>query len=250
MSYNFNAEKATNQCITWIQNWFKTNGPDCKAVIGISGGKDSSVTAALCAKALGKDRVFGVLMPQGHQSDIDVSYDLVKYLGIEYITVDIGPTVRCLKHAVKPELYDRWSRQTSINLPPRIRMATLYAVSQTVNGRVANTCNYSEDYVGYATRYGDSAGDFSPLGNFTVEEVKAIGRYLRLPSKFIDKIPSDGLCGKTDEENLGFTYQELDNYLRRGIAPEPEKKKRIDELHNKNLFKLQPMPTFVYDEAA
>lgn len=243
---NFDVKKATNDCVQWIKDFFEKNGKDCMAVVGISGGKDSSVVAALCVEALGKDRVFGVLMPQGEQPDIDYSRMLVDHLGIDSCVVNIGNTVCTLKHEIKPQLGDRWSKQTSTNLPARIRMATLYAVSQTVNGRVANTCNLSEDWVGYATRYGDAAGDFSPLSQLTVTEVKAIGRELGLPSELVDKTPTDGLCGKTDEDNLGFTYAELDEYIRDGIEPSEEVKAKIDSMHEKNLFKLQPMPSFVY----
>ena len=243
---NFDVKKATNDCVQWIKDFFEKNGKDCMAVVGISGGKDSSVVAALCVEALGKDRVFGVLMPQGEQPDIDYSRMLVDHLGIDSCVVNIGNTVCTLKHEIKPQLGDRWSKQTSTNLPARIRMATLYAVSQTVNGRVANTCNLSEDWVGYATRYGDAAGDFSPLSQLTVTEVKAIGRELGLPSELVDKTPTDGLCGKTDEDNLGFTYAELDTYIRDGIEPSEEVKAKIDSMHEKNLFKLQLMPSFVY----
>ncbi len=243
---NFDVKKATNDCVQWIKDFFEKNGKDCMAVVGISGGKDSSVVAALCVEALGKDRVFGVLMPQGEQPDIDYSRMLVDHLGIDSCVVNIGNTVCTLKHEIKPQLGDRWSKQTSTNLPARIRMATLYAVSQTVNGRVANTCNLSEDWVGYATRYGDAAGDFSPLSQLTVTEVKAIGRELGLPSELVDKTPTDGLCGKTDEDNLGFTYAELDAYIRDGIEPNEEVKAKIDSMHQKNLFKLQLMPSFVY----
>lgn len=241
---NFDVKKATNDCVQWIKDFFEKNGKDCMAVVGISGGKDSSVVAALCVEAIGKDRVFGVLMPQGEQPDIDYSRMLVDHLGIDSCVVNIGNTVCTLKHEIKPQLGDHWSKQTSTNLPARIRMATLYAVSQTVNGRVANTCNLSEDWVGYATRYGDAAGDFSPLSQLTVTEVKAIGRELGLPSELVDKTPTDGLCGKTDEDNLGFTYAELDAYIRDGIEPSEEVKTKIDSMHEKNLFKLQLMPSF------
>lgn len=243
---NFDVKKATNDCVQWIKDFFEKNGKDCMAVVGISGGKDSSVVTALCVEALGKDRVFGVLMPQGEQPDISYSRMLVDHLGINSCVVNIGNTVCTLKHEIKPQLGNRWSKQTSTNLPARIRMATLYAVSQTVNGRVANTCNLSEDWVGYATRYGDAAGDFSPLSQLTVTEVKAIGRELGLPSELVDKTPTDGLCGKTDEDNLGFTYSELDAYIRDGVEPSEEVKAKIDSMHEKNLFKLQPMPSFVY----
>lgn len=241
----FNVAETTNDLIKYTQRWFRKNGPDCKAVIGISGGKDSSIAAALCVKALGKDRVFGVLMPQGTQPDIQMSYDLCKYLGIDFIEVDILHACRNLKHQIRNQI-GAWSAQSSINLPPRIRMATLYAVSQSLNGRVINTSNYSEDYVGYATRYGDTAGDFTPLSRFLVKEVKAIGYELGLPEKFIEKIPADGLCGHTDEDNLGFTYAELDAYLESGTKPEPDKLKRIQELHEKNMFKFKELPCYPY----
>ncbi len=238
--YTFNAEKTKKECVQWIRDFFEKNGPGCNAVIGISGGKDSSVVAALCAEALGRDRVIGVLMPCGEQSDIDMAKLLVSHLGIRHFIVNIKDAVDGVTKNIPFEL----SEQSRQNLPPRIRMATLYAVSQSNNGRVANTCNLSEDWVGYATRYGDGAGDFSPCSHLTVQEVKAIGRVLGLPAVLVDKVPIDGLCGKTDEDNLGFTYAELDRYIREGIEPEPEKKEKIDRLHRINAFKLQLMPSF------
>lgn len=242
----FDAKKVKNEIVKWIQDFFYKNGKDCNAVVGISGGKDSSVVAALCVEALGKDRVIGVLMPQGNQPDIDYSKMLCDHLGIVNFTVDIFNVCRNIKHQVKDNTGGHWSAQSSTNLPARIRMAVLYAVSQTVNGRVANTCNLSEDWVGYATRYGDAAGDFSPLSRLTVTEVKAIGRELGLPSELVDKVPTDGLCGKTDEDNLGFTYDVLDRYIRTGEIDSEELKQKIDTMHKKNLFKLQLMPCFEY----
>lgn len=240
----FDAKKVKNEIVEWIRNWFEQNGKDCMAVVGISGGKDSSVVAALCVEALGKDRVIGVLMPQGEQSDIKYSKMLVDFLDITRITCNIEGAVNEVLESFEGVVSP--TPQTTTNLPARIRMATLYAISQSVNGRVANTCNLSEDWVGYATKYGDAAGDFSPLSQLTVTEVKAIGRELGLPSELVDKTPTDGLCGKTDEDNLGFTYAELDVYIRDGIEPSEEVKAKIDSMHEKNLFKLQPMPSFVY----
>lgn len=242
--YSFNVEDAANKCVQWIREWFLENGKDCNAVIGISGGKDSSVAAALCVKALGKERVIGVMMPQGEQFDIDYSIDLCNFLDIENYTVNIKDAVDGVYSALDGKL--EILTQTKNNLPARIRMSVLYAVSQSKNGRVVNTCNLSEDWVGYSTRYGDAAGDFSPLSKFTVAEVKAIGRYLGLPEKFVEKPPIDGLCGKTDEDNLGFSYAVLDKYIREGIEPDAETKKRIDTLHERNLFKLELMPVFDY----
>ncbi len=236
----FNAEKVKNECVEWIRKFFEENGPGCNAVLGISGGKDSSVAAALCVEALGKDRVIGVLMPNGDQFDIDMSYLLCDHLGIQRYVVNIKDAVNGLTNAIPMEL----TAQSRTNLPPRIRMATVYAISQCCNGRVVNTCNLSEDWVGYSTRYGDAAGDFSPMSNLTVQEVKAIGRVLGLPDVLVDKVPIDGLCGKTDEDNLGFTYAELDRYIRTGEIEDEAKKARIDRLHKMNLFKLQLMPSF------
>lgn len=236
----FDAKRIKNECVEWIREFFRENGPDCNAVIGISGGKDSSVAAALCVEALGKDRVIGVLMPCGVQHDIDMAELLVNHLKIKHFTVNIKDAVDGLSSAFPFEL----SNQSKVNLPPRIRMATVYAVAQSFNGRVVNTCNLSEDWVGYSTRYGDAAGDFSPMANLTVQEVKAIGRELGLPDVLVDKVPIDGLCGKTDEENLGFTYLELDRYIREGVIDDPKKKELIDRKHKMNLFKLQLMPTF------
>ncbi len=241
----FHAEKITQELIAWVQDWFAANGPDCNAVVGISGGKDSSVVAALCVAALGKERVYGVLMPQGVQPDIDVSKKLVEFLDIDHCVVNVKAACDgVLQAMVQAGLTP--SEQTKINLPPRVRMATLYAVSQSKNGRVANTCNLSEDWVGYATRYGDGAGDFSPLSRLTVQEVREVGRALGLPSLFVDKPPIDGLCGKTDEDNLGFTYETLDRYIRQGVCEDAVTKARIDHLHRINQFKLEPMPCFPY----
>ncbi len=243
----FNAKQAKNQTIQWIQNWFEENGKGCNAVIGISGGKDSSIVAALCVEALGKERVIGVLMPNGEQRDIGDAKALVAHLGISYYICNIKTSVDGVLAEMQKSGIEI-SRQTIVNLPPRIRMSTLYAISQSMNGRVANTCNLSEDWVGYSTRYGDSAGDFAPLGGLTVQEVKAIGRELDLPDFLVQKIPSDGLTDKTDEDNLGFTYAALDTYIRTGVCENAEWKARIDRLHRLNEFKLKPIPHFTYQE--
>lgn len=252
----FDAKKVKNELVEWIRNWFEKNGPGCNAVIGISGGKDSSVVAALCVEALGKDRVYGVMMPDGDQYDIDKSYEVVRHLDIKCVEANISRAVSAVLDSITYGIYDTTyqnadlaiaiSDQTRVNLPPRIRMATLYAISQSINGRVSNNCNLSEDWVGYSTRWGDSVGDFSPLSYLTVTEVKAIGYELGLPRDLIEKVPSDGLCGKTDEDNLGFTYEVLDRYIRTGKCDNPETKARIDRLNDKNRFKLEPMPAYKY----
>lgn len=255
----FDAVKVKNDIVQWIRDWFEVNGKGCNAVIGISGGKDSSVVAALCCEALGSDRVIGVLMPNGVQGDIEDSIDLVEHLGIPFTQVDISDgyngVIKNIDNMFMPQSdgsrrgqFITVSQQTIINLPPRIRMATLYAISQSVNGRVANTCNLSEDYVGYSTRWGDSVGDFSPLSQLTSDEVVAIGDACGLPYELTHKVPADGLCGKTDEDNLGFTYEVLNKYIRTGVCEDEAVKASIDNMHQKNLFKLQMMPSFPYKE--
>ena len=238
----FNALQVKNDCVAWIRDWFDHNGPDCNAVIGISGGKDSSIVAALCVEALGKYRVVGVLMPQGVQSDIQASYDLVKHLGIKNIEINISEAVQDVLNGVRQYLIT--SKQTRINLPPRIRMATLYAVSQSLNGRVVGTDNASEAYIGYSTRWGDNVADLMPILHFTSEEVVAIGDACGLPYELTHKTPADGLCGKTDEDNFGFSYAVLNKYIRTGICEDEEVKAKIDQMHEKNLFKLMPIPAF------
>ena len=239
-----NLLKVKNDIVEWIRDWFSKNGEGANAVLGISGGKDSSVAAALCVEALGKERVIGVLMPQGEQHDIDKAYMLVDHLGIKRYEVNIKDAFESVVANLPKDL--ALTAQSRQNLPPRLRMTVLYAVSQSVNGRVCNTCNLSEDWVGYSTRYGDAAGDFSPLGKLTVQEVKAIGKYLNLPTFLVEKVPSDGLTARTDEDNLGFTYKALDAYIRTGVCEDETTKARIDRLHVLNEFKLKPIPCFEY----
>ena len=239
----FCAKKTKEALIVWIRAWFEKNGRDCNAVIGISGGKDSSVCAALCVQALGKDRVIGVLMPNGTQSDIADSRQLVEYLGIRSVTVNIAGAVDAIHTQLRTARIAA-TAQTEINLPPRVRMSVLYAVSQSMNGRVINTCNLSEDWVGYSTRYGDSAGDVSLLGKLTVQEVKALGREMGLPENLVEKTPSDGLCGSSDEQKLGFSYAVLDRYIREGDCEDSVIREKIDEVHRANRFKLELRPVF------
>lgn len=245
-------ERTKKELADWIAWYFQENGPKCSAVIGISGGKDSAIVAALCKEALGKDRVVGVLMPNGVQPDILDAYAVCHHLDIPYVEINIGAACDAMEAAINHRSVGRYihmSEQAMVNMPARVRMATLYAVSQSLpdGGRVANTCNYSEDFVGYATKFGDGAGDFSPLARLTVEEVRQIGHTLDLPGGIVDKTPSDGLCGASDEENLGFTYRQLDDYIGYMTCGNESVDKRIRELHNKNLHKLEPIPYFQID---
>ena len=249
----------TRECINWIKDYFKDN-PDGKAVLGISGGKDSTIAAALCVEALGADRVVGVMMPQGSQSDIDDSKKVCDMLGIIPLTINIGHTCTVLMDWIAGSLtfaphnkeYMPDAVTTVIsnsmiktNLPARIRMATLYAVAALYpNSRVVNTCNRSEDYVGYSTKYGDAAGDFSPLGGLTVREVLEIGDDLGLPEYLVHKTPSDGMCGKSDEENMGIKYEDIDNWLLNTGEVDKETRDKILKMHAATRHKFYRMPTF------
>ena len=239
-----NPKETKNEIVQWIRNYFERNGNGCHAVIGISGGKDSSVVAALCVEALGADRVLGVLMPNGEQSDIQDSYRVVEDLGINYKLVNISSAVTALTEELECVMHV--SEQTRVNLPPRIRMATLYAIAQSLpgGGRVANTCNRSEDFVGYSTKFGDSVGDFSPLQNIMVHEVRQIGHELHITKSLVDKVPADGLCGKTDEDNLGFTYAQVDDFIMHGTCGIISIDYKIQEMNRKNTHKLKPMPAY------
>lgn len=233
--------------IDWIKHYFVENGPDSKAIIGISGGKDSTIAAALCVKALGPDRVIGILMPEGRQDDIEDSKKVCELLGIRSYEINISSACCALYRAID-EGYDYDHRITSntavtTNLPARIRMTTLYAIAAKEGGRVCNTCNRSENYIGYSTKYGDHAGDFSPLGHYTVRELLAIGDALDLPYDLVHKTPADGMCGSSDEANLGFTYEELDAYLLEDIAPKYETLKLIEQAHARNIHKMINIPT-------
>jgi len=249
--YNFDVAKITDEVVAWIQKWISTNGNELtKVIIGVSGGKDSSVTSALLVKALGKDRVIGVMMPNGEQKDISDSQTLVSHLGIKNYTVNIAKAYKGIQSAFADAgvvesagdgesiTNDSFSSVFRTNTPARLRMTTLYGIgAQIGNCRVVNTCNLSEDLVGYSTFYGDAAGDFAPINKLTTEEVVAIGDYLGLPSSLTHKAPSDGMCGKTDEDNLGFTYHEVNELARKNIKGKNAEK--IIAKYKANLFKVK-----------
>lgn len=240
--YEFNARKTTEELIEYIKDYFKEI-PDAKLVVGISGGKDSTVVATAGVKALGKDRVIGVFLPDGEQADIKDAYDVAKYLDIETYEINIASTVSSILLKLCNNKIGV-TEQSKVNLPARVRMCTLFAVAQSINGRVSCNCNLSEDWIGYSTYGGDDFGSVGFLRHLTVTEVKQVGKELGLPDKFIDKTPSDGLCGKTDEDNFGFSYEVLDRYIRTGEIDDLKVKEKIDKMHEDNLFKLKPMECF------
>ena len=255
-------EKQTEYITQWIRDWFFQNGPKANAVIGISGGKDSTIAAALLAKALGPNRVTGVLMPNGVQKDIDDAKRVVEFLGIRAVAVNIEGAVKALTSSLencvdpltgeKATLLQKLNQNSQINMPPRIRMATLYAIAPSLfrGGMVCNTCNASEDYIGYSTKYGDAAGDFAPLQCYTVTEILAIGHALGLPADLVDKTPSDGLCGMSDEDRFGFSYAVLDLFIRTGRCDDDNVKRKIIQMHNATLHKLRPVPACPWLNAA
>ena len=213
-------------------------------VVGISGGKDSATVAALSVAAYGKEHVYGVLMPDGDQSDIDYAKDLCVALDIPHEVINISGMTQAFWSALDGcSFFDAPSRQTKLNLPPRVRMTLLYAVAQSLDAVVVNTSNLSEDWVGYATIYGDTTGAFSPLAMLTTDEVIQLGQALGLEERFVVKPPSDGLTGKTDEDVLGFTYDTLNTYIRTGEVPE-ELRATIDRLHRGSRFKFQTIAMF------
>jgi NAD+ synthase len=244
----FNAEQTRDNLVQWIRDWFDKNGPGCRAVIGISGGKDSTIAAGLTARAIGKERVLGVLMPNGVQKDIGDSIAVCNSLGIKYIIVNINDGYKGIAGEVRGSIREKigietLSDQTLINLAPRLRMTTLYAVSQTIGGRVVNTSNLSECFVGYGTLYGDLAGSMYPLKNLTKSEIVEIGKTMtEIPIELVEKTPSDGLTGFTDENKFGFTYDELDSTIRFGTKGEHYD--TIMKRHKDNLFKLKPFEEF------
>lgn len=261
-------KKLADEIILWIKNWFKDTNAQGPAVIGISGGKDSTIVAKLCLEALGEDNVIGVSMPGDGQDDKDAKA-VAEAIGLKHlITVPIRRGVRyvannCFASCAMVGMFNdkgiegsdelkKFLSRSEQNLPPRIRMATLYYISQLFNGRVIGTCNASENYVGYFTKWGDGASDLEPLGNLTVEEVKGVGYALGVPVKLVDKIPDDGLPNSAPDdekfEKMGFNYAKLDQYIRKGTSGDPIADKAIEREHQRMLFKLKPVEIFTPKE--
>jgi NAD+ synthase len=252
--YEFNPEDAFNRIQKHWRNWAASVGDISpkKWVIGISGGKDSTVVAALAARIFGEDSVYGLMMPNAAQKDIQDSIDICRHLGIKHSLINIFEAydniVRPLNTVLKRDFsISELSYDTTTNLPARLRMSLLYAFAQTIGGMVLNTSNLSEDVVGYATLWGDDTGSYAPIQGLTVTEIRQLGDWLGLPHKFVHKTPVDGLQSKTDEEKLGFKYEELDKYIREDEGFHAFKE-LIDGLYKRNKFKTDmvriPGPNF------
>lgn len=243
---DFDAKKTALDVVNWVKQYFQQNGPTAEAVIGISGGKDSTVCAAVCIAALGKGRVVGIQMPHNTQRDMQDSNDVIKFLGIKKFYGNIAPIVNAYYDII--DLADRSGEIPTIvkqNLPPRVRTTMLYTYANRYGARVACTGNLSETYIGWSTRWGDDVGDFAPFENLTASEVVAIGDALGIPSRFTHKIPEDGLTHKSDEENFGFSYKELDAYIRGDRSINPDTIMKIEAMHARSEFKRQPIPKFL-----
>jgi NAD+ synthase len=239
---NFNAKEVKNKLVQGIRDWFEKNGKDCKACIGLSGGKDSTIVAALCAEALGKENVIGVAIPGKGQGMNDAD-EIAKYLGVEFLVVNIGAVITLLCDELHYSGNGDLTEQAEQNIPPRVRMLIMYAISQSNNGRVIGTCNASENYIGYFTKYGDGASDFEPIAELTVHELYQIGDELGIPKKWTYKIPDDGLPHSLPDdekfEKMGFNYEKLDKYIRTGTSGDELADKAIKRMHDNNLFKMK-----------
>ena len=240
--YNFDAKQTAEKLVKWLRDYFDNNGQPINAVVGCSGGKDSTVVLAALTKAIGPDRIYAILMPNGEQADIDDSYKICEYLGLKPHVCNIQDAYNGVVGSVSGEFEP--TGQMKINLAPVLRMTTLKAISQCVNGRFTCNGNASEAYIGWFTIDGDDRGSVKPLINMTVTEVIQVGEALGLPDWMIHKTPTDGLCGQTDEDKFGFTYEVLDKYIRTGEIDDLEVKAKIDDMHKRNAFKLKPMPSF------
>lgn len=241
--YKFNPAIAFARIAEHWYNWAEETGAK-KFIIGLSGGKDSSVAAALAVKIFGAKNVIGVAMPNGtmRKEDVDLVASLCSELGLKYgvnyFNADISLAFGSILNELKSWNTFEVSKDTEVNLPARLRMTMLYAFGQSLGARVICTGNLSENMVGYATIYGDHAGAYAPLADLTVQEVIQLGEWLGLDEKYTRKVPDDGLCGQTDEDKFGFAYETLDKFIRYGDLEDDKLEMKIMNLYDKNKFKL------------
>ncbi len=243
---NFDAEKVRDKLIEEIRNTgFK------KVILGISGGKDSSVAAALCARALGPENVYGIMLPDGVQKDLSDSQRICEALKINARTVNIGPihtalNAQSINDTTRDDIFpdgtneSKMEHESDINVGPRLRMTVLRYLGQSIGALVCGTGNLSESVVGYCTKDGDTSCDFNPLGALTSIEVVEVGKTMEeLPRELVEKTPSDGLSGMSDEEKLGIKYTDIHKYIRLGTSGNEEIDKKITEKYNASFHKRQ-----------
>lgn len=239
MAYTFNAPEVYSDLKAQWVKWANTVNAQ-RWVVGISGGKDSTVIAAMAADIFGKENVYGVMIPRGKQADLEDCLEVIRVTGINYITVNIEESFNSIMSEITNQGLTP-TEQANINLSPRLRMSVLFAVAQSINGCVLNTCNLSENLLGYSTLFGDDCGSYSPFKNLTVTEIRQIGKLpkLNLPVRLVDKVPSDGLQALTDEDRLGIKYAVLDKFVREGIWDDLTMKDRFEKRFAANKFKLK-----------
>lgn len=247
----FDAKKETERIIDFIQDYYKKNNLG-GAIIGISGGKDSGVVAALFTKALGKENVIGVTLPCHSKVEDQVDAKLVSdYYGFPLYNLDLTNTFDVFEKEVDllGNFTNEQKENSRINLKPRLRMASLYYLAALYSSvyqktyLVAGTSNKCELFVGYFTKGGDSVHDISVLADLTVEEVLQIGEVLQVPKKVLYKTPADGLSKYSDEEKLGVTYREIAMYMEDPDQVKEESREKIEKLHEQNRHKFY-IPTY------
>ena len=251
-AYHFDAEAARDNLVGEIRRTAREQGFD-RVVLGISGGKDSTVTAALCARALGRENVYGIMLPDGVQKDISDSRRVCEALGIRRRVVNIGKMHEALREATDQNgpyagedgFSVPFSRLSDINVGPRLRMTVLRYIAQAIGGRLAGTGNLSEITVGYCTKDGDTSCDFGVLGALTSVEVVAVGLTMpELPRDLVEKTPADGLSGRSDEENLGVSYRDIHRYIRLGTCGDAAVDEKIRQKEAANMHKRR-MPVIL-----
>lgn len=239
------AEKAIN----WIKEFVESSGAE-GVVIGNSGGKDSATVIAMATRALGKDKVLTIAMPcNSIKEDLEDAKLVSMTFDVPLLEIDLSDSYNTFERTINNSLKGidkELVNEAKVNSKPRFRMTTLYSVAQSMNYLVIGTGNLCEQMVGYTTKWGDNASDFNPIGNFTVREVLAIGKYLGVPDRIINKAPSDGLGSKTDEEKMGVTYDQIEEYIETGKTSEEamlviERKNRVSK-HKRSL-----VPKYTFD---